>query len=407
MRAAADGTYTPISGATAASYTPVSGDVGNYLKATASYTDSTGSDSAEQVSDNAVVADTAGTVALSATQPEMGIPLTATLTDADGEITGTTWQWSSSDIAGGTFTDISGATAATYRPAEADLEKYLQATATYTDSLGSGKSASETTTSAVIVEERSFLDNIGQLSMFSYRGDPGIASRFRTGGHPAGYKLSEIRITLAGGTTYSQSSVAMHVYSARSNGYPNRSIFQMVGPDTFMGWTVFDAPVGARLEPNTTYYAAMVSDSQQVICSGAHGNRYGSGRASDWSAEKAYGLDSQGNWDSFVNNEGCGIRIRGEAAIDTSYVKDLEITSSPADTNGYIVGETLRRHGDHERGRDGGHRHAAHPVGRHRRHDPHHDLQRHGQHRHRPCVSTTRWWRKTRTRTGCPSMQTP
>ena len=286
-------------------------------------------------------ADQPGSVSLSEDQPEMGIPLTATLADDDGGITGTTWQWSSSDTASGTFTDITSATSATYRPAEADLQKYLKATASYTDSLGSGKSASATTTSAVIVEERSFLDNIGHLSVFSYRGGPGIASRFRTGGHPAGYKLSEIRIALAGGTTYSQSSVAMHVYSARSNGYPNRSIFQMVGPDTFTSWTVFDAPVGARLEPNTIYYAAMVSGSQQAICSGALGNRYNSGRASDWSAEKAYGLNSQGNWDSFVNNEGCAIRIRGEAALDTSFVKDIDITSSPADSNDYVVGETL------------------------------------------------------------------
>ena len=291
--------------------------------------------------DAKVATDTPGTVTLSPDETEMGIPITATLADDDGGITGTTWQWSSADTADGTFTAITGAASATYRPAEADLMKYLQATATYSDAGGPGKSASETTTSAVtVVENRSFLDNIGQLSAFTYEGDPGIASRFRTGGHPAGYKLSEIRITLAV-NTYSHSSVTMHVYSARSDGFPNRSIFQMVGPDTFSGWTEFDAPVGARLEPNTTYYAAMVSDSQDVFCIGALANRYGTGRASDWSAEKAYIINSQGNWNSSIASEGCGIRIRGEAALDTPYVTDIDITSTPADSDGYIVGETL------------------------------------------------------------------
>ena len=138
-----------------------------------------------------------GTVALSATQPEMGIPLTATLTDADGTITGTTWQWSSSDTADGTFTDITGAASARYRPAEADLEKYLKATATYADAGGAGKSASATAANAVHVVVRAFVDNTGHRATgMVAMGTPGIATRFKTGEHPGGYKLSEIKIAL-------------------------------------------------------------------------------------------------------------------------------------------------------------------------------------------------------------------
>ena len=109
----------------------------------------------------------------------MGIPLTATLADADGGVTGTTWQWSSADTASGTFADISGATSATYRPAEADLEKYLKATAAYTDSLDAGKSASATTASAVTVVDRVLVDNISNLQMHQDQ-------RGRGGNHPAG-----------------------------------------------------------------------------------------------------------------------------------------------------------------------------------------------------------------------------
>ena len=83
----------------------------------------------------------AGTVALSTTTPQVGVAITASLTDPNGGITGTTWQWSSSDTSGGTYTDISGATSASYTPVAADSGKYLKATASYTDSHGSGKSA--------------------------------------------------------------------------------------------------------------------------------------------------------------------------------------------------------------------------------------------------------------------------
>ena len=66
--------------------------------------------------------------------------LTATLSDPDGGVTGPTWQWqSSSDKT--TWTDISGATSATYTPVLDDVGKYLQATVSYADELGPGKDA--------------------------------------------------------------------------------------------------------------------------------------------------------------------------------------------------------------------------------------------------------------------------
>ena len=83
----------------------------------------------------------AGKVRLSSVQPQEGTALTATLTDPDGSISGETWKWeSSSDINTG-WAAISGATSASYTPVAADLNKYLRATASYTDPEGSGKSA--------------------------------------------------------------------------------------------------------------------------------------------------------------------------------------------------------------------------------------------------------------------------
>ena len=83
-----------------------------------------------------------GAVKLSSVQPQVGTPLTATLTDPDGVTSSVAWQWAKSATASGTFTNVSsGPDPATYTPVDADLDMYLRATATYTDPEGSGKTA--------------------------------------------------------------------------------------------------------------------------------------------------------------------------------------------------------------------------------------------------------------------------
>ena len=86
-----------------------------------------------------------GTVTLSSTQPQAGTELTATLSDPDGAVSGTTWVWESSADGNTGWTAVSGATStvttSSYTPVAADLNKHLRATATYTDPQGSGKTA--------------------------------------------------------------------------------------------------------------------------------------------------------------------------------------------------------------------------------------------------------------------------
>ena len=78
-----------------------------------------------------------------------GQPVNATLTDPEGVVGSPTWQWSRADTAGGTFTPIGGATSNPYTPVAADVGKYLRATASYSDVLGSGRSATSAASSQV------------------------------------------------------------------------------------------------------------------------------------------------------------------------------------------------------------------------------------------------------------------
>ena len=82
-----------------------------------------------------------GMVTLTPVVPAIGAEVMADLTDPDGNITGLSWRWSSSDMEDGPWTEIAMATSDTYMPREVDRTMYLQVVASYTDGQGSGKMA--------------------------------------------------------------------------------------------------------------------------------------------------------------------------------------------------------------------------------------------------------------------------
>ena len=93
--------------------------------------------------------DEAGMVTLSALQPQAGTELTATNSDPDGSVSNLKWQWAKSMTMDGTYEDIDKAISSTYTPKDADIDYYLQVTASYTDPEGEGKTAMGTSAYAV------------------------------------------------------------------------------------------------------------------------------------------------------------------------------------------------------------------------------------------------------------------
>ena len=142
------------SGANTNVYTPITADVGNYLRATANYNDPEGpGKSVNARTSVTVLADDDGSVTLSETRPAVGDMITATLTDPDGSITNTTWQWASSSDGESGWTDIAGATSATYTVTTEDTGQFLRATANYDDGDGADKNAAAATTLGVGVDD--------------------------------------------------------------------------------------------------------------------------------------------------------------------------------------------------------------------------------------------------------------
>ncbi len=83
-------------------------------------------------------ADDPGVVTLDRGRPKVGEHVTATLTDEDGGITGPTWSWSTESGAAGQASSVQSYR---YTVPASDVGKRLEASVSYTDNHGSGKSA--------------------------------------------------------------------------------------------------------------------------------------------------------------------------------------------------------------------------------------------------------------------------
>ncbi len=99
--------------------------------------------------------DEAGTVSMSTTWPREGTTLSASLTDPDGSVSDTSWQWARSANGSTGWRDIVRANSYRYRPVANDGGNYLRATASYTDGHGSGKEAAVVSTNRVRSLDRS------------------------------------------------------------------------------------------------------------------------------------------------------------------------------------------------------------------------------------------------------------
>ena len=94
-----------------------------------------------------IVENQVGSISLDDTTPTVGDSITATLTDPDGGISGTTWQWQKQS--GGNWSDISNSVASTYTTVAVDVGSALRVKATYTDNYGSNNIVFSESTSAV------------------------------------------------------------------------------------------------------------------------------------------------------------------------------------------------------------------------------------------------------------------
>src|SRR5680860_848053 len=144
----AGGTYTNIASATASTYTLVIGDLGKYIKVVAT---ATGSYTGAQTSaaSSLVTTPLAAIAAISGTT-QVGSVLTAGARTPSGATV--TYQWQSATTAGGTYTNISSATASTYTLVSSNAYKYIKVVATATGSYTGTQTSAATTVVTMMVK---------------------------------------------------------------------------------------------------------------------------------------------------------------------------------------------------------------------------------------------------------------
>jgi uncharacterized repeat protein (TIGR02543 family) len=123
----AGGTFAAISGATASTYTLAAADLEQYLRVTVSRANNSGTVSSAATAQIHPRPSLEGTVAIpgTAAAAQVGMVLTVDVEELEGS-GAISYEWQQGDSADGTFVAISGATAATYTLAAADLGKYVR-----------------------------------------------------------------------------------------------------------------------------------------------------------------------------------------------------------------------------------------------------------------------------------------
>lgn len=141
--------WSLINGADAASYTLVDADVGQYIRASASYTDdqNTLETPAASTSGPVTGVNDGSALTLSGT-PIEDATLTASVVDVDGTSGSITYLWQRSSD-GNNWNTLQGTTANTYALADADVGQYVRVTASYTDDQGNQEAPSATTATPV------------------------------------------------------------------------------------------------------------------------------------------------------------------------------------------------------------------------------------------------------------------
>ena len=297
--------------------------------------DSTASDTID-VTINVTNVQEAGTVSLSEAQPRVGTALTATLSDPDGGVTGTTWVWSSSTDKS-TWTAISGAAAASYTPVDGDLDRYLRARASYTDTIGSGQSAAGISENKVVAAGTTTLvSNTGQSNGAAPTGNLNSTTQergqaFTTGANPGGYSLASVVVDI-NSVPDEPNKFTATIRKDESNN-PSAVVFAALGnPATFTtGFNTFTPTSSTVLKASSTYFVHLLyTGTGDVGIPRTDSNAEDSGASMGWSISDRSYFRSQACCSSQYSLK---IQVKGSA--------NSAATGAPTISGTAQVGQTL------------------------------------------------------------------
>ena len=227
--------------------------------------------------------DEPGTVTITGTESG-GEELTGSVTDLDGTPTSVSWQWALGASASGPFAPISGATSSTYTTVAADVNRFLQATASYTDPQGSGKSASAVTgqisagnseptfddsdpATREVAENSGANVNVGSAVAASDGDSDTLTYSFGTGGDESSFNLNTGtgQITTKNGITYNYEGTATYSVTVRVGDSKDAAGNANTNIDDTISVIISLTDVNERPTISTTQTAVSVAENQTSV----------------------------------------------------------------------------------------------------------------------------------------------
>ncbi len=202
--------------------------------------------------------------------PQVGLGLTARIEDFGLRVRNESWQWQRGEASEGPFVDIpaaEGGASGVYVPSEADLDKWLKATVTYTNAFDNRTTVSRVTSQPVT--SRAIMSNAGihpgfdgySLSPLESAPEVGnIAQSFTTGANGEGYMLRGLRFALGVDPTDTSLRWAIHADDGgRPAAEPLFDPIEVPSSDLDSNTRTFEELVhsGFPLSPATRYWAVL------------------------------------------------------------------------------------------------------------------------------------------------------
>ena len=175
-----------------------------------------------------------------------------------------------------------------------------------------------------------YTSNLGEDTDTWDGGSRTKAQAFHTGNEGEGYKLESVQIKLR--TTGTNRGLRVWLYDEFSDGKPGQVIFEFVARDIPSGTNNvrFDAPGGARIEPDTDYYIVWEPRGDSgSIPEAAQTEDHDQQEFSGWWIHNVSYHTSGGSWDDDGDNI-YQISVRGFDADDEPYVTSTTRVGAPA-----------------------------------------------------------------------------
>ena len=203
--------------------------------------------------------------------PQVGVGVSAHISDDRVTISNAVWQWQRSATEHGAYSDIpatEGGTSTPYTPSAGDLGMWLRAKATFDDDNGTGKT-SQSPVQQVLSQP--VLSNAGYIhwNLIGY-GVSGVgplyAQRFTTGSDTRGYVLTGVRLALSLDSRKSASGTwAIYADDAGKPAAlplsPGRPILNADINEDIDTFKEFTHPDGVLLQPDTGYWVVISQTS--------------------------------------------------------------------------------------------------------------------------------------------------